>query len=368
MFEKLDAIDWAALSHAYGSAEDVPELLRALVSDDEETRHGALDALYGNIWHQGTIYEATGYAVPFLFEIAADERLPDRREVLELLHAIAEGTSYLDVHQHLSFVGERLKEQPTFEADKARELQFVERAVDRIVERVPALLKLVAGDRDPQVASQAAKVIAACRDRARSALPELMRIARGAADPDLRASVLFTVACLDIGAARHALLEGLDAPHPMTALAAALALGLLAKPPLEPRAIEVLLEHLGDLERVDYERFPFGDDQAADIARALGNADPAIRARAAQALLGHAKNQKVGIFSAAEPLLLLAFPERRERPDLESLSPLQREVLSLIAKNTWTKLRGSWSTFANFSQLLREYGLEELGERVAGYR
>jgi len=31
----LDSIDWSALTHAYGSAEDVPELLRRLAAGDE---------------------------------------------------------------------------------------------------------------------------------------------------------------------------------------------------------------------------------------------------------------------------------------------------------------------------------------------
>ena len=50
------------LHHAYGPAEDVPNQLRALISHDEKQRDEALYALHGNIWHQGTIYEATSHA------------------------------------------------------------------------------------------------------------------------------------------------------------------------------------------------------------------------------------------------------------------------------------------------------------------
>ena len=35
--EKLDSIDWASLKHAYGSAADVPDLIRALASSDKKT-------------------------------------------------------------------------------------------------------------------------------------------------------------------------------------------------------------------------------------------------------------------------------------------------------------------------------------------
>jgi hypothetical protein len=38
VLEGLDDIDWAALKHAYGTAEDVPELIRNLGSGDVPTR------------------------------------------------------------------------------------------------------------------------------------------------------------------------------------------------------------------------------------------------------------------------------------------------------------------------------------------
>ncbi|OIK23665.1 hypothetical protein VT52_031345 [Streptomyces malaysiense] len=87
----LDGLDWSALTHAYGPADDVPGLLRALCSPDAEQRHQALDALYGNIFHQGSRYPATAAAVPFLVRMAADPALPGRAVCLELLAALAVG-------------------------------------------------------------------------------------------------------------------------------------------------------------------------------------------------------------------------------------------------------------------------------------
>lgn len=92
MLEELDAIAWEQLRHAYGEAGDVPELLRGLVSPDEEERGEALYELFGNIWHQGTVYEATAHAVPFLIEIAAAPAAEDRAAVLGLVGAIAAAT------------------------------------------------------------------------------------------------------------------------------------------------------------------------------------------------------------------------------------------------------------------------------------
>ncbi|MFJ3762185.1 hypothetical protein [Streptomyces sp. NPDC090080] len=63
---ELDLVQWHSLTHAYGSAEDVPQLIRALYESDDETADEALYELYGNIHHQGTVYSASAPAVPFL--------------------------------------------------------------------------------------------------------------------------------------------------------------------------------------------------------------------------------------------------------------------------------------------------------------
>jgi HEAT repeats len=71
VLDGLAEIPWRDLSHAYGSAEDVPGLLRAIASGDAEAAGNAVHELFGNIWHQGTVCEATEYAVPFLARMAA---------------------------------------------------------------------------------------------------------------------------------------------------------------------------------------------------------------------------------------------------------------------------------------------------------
>lgn len=102
MLEKLDSIAWSGLSHAYGKASDVPGLIRALVNGGaSKSDRDPINQLYGNIWHQGTVYEATAYAVPFLIEIAENSECKRRDEVLILLSCIYNGSSYLEVHASL---------------------------------------------------------------------------------------------------------------------------------------------------------------------------------------------------------------------------------------------------------------------------
>jgi len=79
-------VPWQLLSHAYGSAIDVPQILIDLESDDEDIRD---DAIYGGLWsavfHQYTLYSATPYTIPFVIKIL---RKPNVLAVDQLLHFI----------------------------------------------------------------------------------------------------------------------------------------------------------------------------------------------------------------------------------------------------------------------------------------
>jgi hypothetical protein len=84
----LTDIPWGDLTHAYGPAEDVPVLLRAIAHGDDKAASDGVHALFGNIWHQGTVYRATPYAVPFLARMAVAGIKTS--ELLQLLGCIAE--------------------------------------------------------------------------------------------------------------------------------------------------------------------------------------------------------------------------------------------------------------------------------------
>jgi hypothetical protein len=89
LLERIGSVEWSALSHAYGPADDVPGQLAAVVAGDDRTREEAWWNLWGNIHHQGTIYAATRPAVPILLGIAAWQQHPDRGQSLLMLRDIA---------------------------------------------------------------------------------------------------------------------------------------------------------------------------------------------------------------------------------------------------------------------------------------
>ncbi|MFE0627846.1 hypothetical protein ACFW3D_12845 [Streptomyces sp. NPDC058864] len=87
--DELDSVAWTELWHAYGSALDVPGLIRDLYSGDAERIDKALGGLHDNVLHQGTVYPATAAAVPFLAHAVA--HVPCHRDGLLLLLAGAAG-------------------------------------------------------------------------------------------------------------------------------------------------------------------------------------------------------------------------------------------------------------------------------------
>jgi hypothetical protein len=83
-------IPWGDFWHAYGPANDVGTQLIAAALGDEQTRKAAWWELFGNIHHQGTVYEATVPAVPIIAQLALWRDYPDRIEAVAFLAAVAD--------------------------------------------------------------------------------------------------------------------------------------------------------------------------------------------------------------------------------------------------------------------------------------
>jgi hypothetical protein len=148
MLDQLDDVPWKRLRHAFGPAEDVPELLRSLKTAAAELNgeQSPLWHLYGNIWHQGTVYEATSYAVPFLIELAACPQVSSRLGILGLLAAIATGSSFREVHGNLL-------SEPDFAERKAIELKWVEQAHAAVARGITAFLAMTEEETDVRLAA-----------------------------------------------------------------------------------------------------------------------------------------------------------------------------------------------------------------------
>ena len=136
----MDEVDWAGLTHAYGTAEDVPGLIRGLLSPDAGERHEVRHELYSCIVHQGSRCPATAAAVPFLVELVADPETPDRGELIGFLEYAATG-----------------REQQTWKRYPVEELRTA--AYDAVALGVPLFVELTA-DEDAELAGPAAQALA----------------------------------------------------------------------------------------------------------------------------------------------------------------------------------------------------------------
>lgn len=92
MTRRPDQIDWSALSHAYGSAEDIPEAIEALA--DPERVKSAVDSFYDALLHQQSIYSATGPAVVAAARMIVEGRCADPEDAGEMLLHFAQLTDH----------------------------------------------------------------------------------------------------------------------------------------------------------------------------------------------------------------------------------------------------------------------------------
>ncbi|MFE4516932.1 HEAT repeat domain-containing protein [Kitasatospora sp. NPDC056783] len=271
----LDDIDWAALGHAYGNAADVPGPLRAVCGADEKAREDAFRSLSGNIFHQGTRYSSSPFAVPFIARIAVDGPPSARVDALWLLTRLAvDWHDAYDLPLGIDTAAWRAaavpheeslrwyEEQLAAETDERRREGLSEmrdyaaaghpidsregalRSYDAVRAELPRLRPLL-DDPDPKVRTRSAYLLAWFPEEAAESLPPLVR--RVAVERDLKAAatVLLSVGLLGNRRQAELLVPGLDAEDPLIRWAAATALARLFLLPGEPRLVDGRL-----LERV----------------------------------------------------------------------------------------------------------------------
>lgn len=175
MLNDLELVPWQSLRHAFGDAREVPRLLRDLGGSDREQRQTALKDLFACLLHQGSVYEATARAVPFLFELLADPSTPERSWIAFLLASIGDGQGYLKVHTSLDEQRWRqlLAERgTTLEAELEREdevVRGVRLAIGRGIEQLLPFLK----DSQSEIRAAVARAAGQFPARAAELLPAL---------------------------------------------------------------------------------------------------------------------------------------------------------------------------------------------------
>ncbi|MFF3688327.1 hypothetical protein [Streptomyces sp. NPDC002187] len=248
MLEGIDDIDWAGLEHAYGPADDVPDLLRAAQSADEDEQERAFEDLFSSLCHQGSIYSATAAAVPFLAQLALHGS-GDRVRMLWLLGGAADGNG--------------------------REYLQVRRAVAEVM---PSLLGLAA-DGEDAVRKAMVWLISVCDDYALPLLPLLRARLDEENDPGIRADIVTALGLLDPSDdARTARARALlAAPEALVRRAAAVDLLRTAPLPLPVDLVDLALDTYDGEPALEADA-PWPEHYRSLDERLLDDPDAALRA------------------------------------------------------------------------------------------
>lgn len=373
----LDDIDWAALGHAYGSAEDVPGQLRAVCGPDEEARKSAYRSLFSNIFHQGTRYSASPYAVPFLTRIALAGPADARADALMLLTRLATDwhdeydlplgidtaawrAAVISPEDTLRWYDEQIAaESDEEQLKKLREARAycaaghpvdtregALRSYDAVRAQLPALLELL-DDRDVEIRTKTAYLLGWFPEEADVTLPSLLTCLDAEQDPVCAATVLVAIGLLADHDPGGRLGRHLDHEHPLPRWAAATALTRIrvahptAAPGLPPAeriaaelaafgAVPVLksttVHHAGDPHSYTVRSLQHLMNAAEDPDRVLLDI-----AR----VLPHIKDSKVvprPLAVRAENLLKVLFEPTNAEPMFTKLSPGRQQLLKVLAE------------------------------------
>ena len=372
MLERLHNVDWSALTHAYGPAADVPELIRALAGADRQARKDAYWELYGNIFHQGTRYPATAPAVPFLLELLADPATPDRHELLLLLTHLVCGQFGVAADPTL-YAGE-----PDGAAHDADDYGTILRDVYRAAEAgLPIYLSLATGADTAHLRAAAVFMLACLWTRAAVVVPALRTRVADEASAVTRATLAFALGRLQCAGATDPILVALHErdPAPLVRLLAAVGLVRAGSGPAPEAAVATLIAAVQDPDGVPgYDQLPCGErDLAGDIGHVLRSVPRALGLRALPALCRALERaEDFGTVGLVEAMLTFSFGERHDladadadEDDLEDMSQMpapepidparltaeQREVLTAMARS-----HELW-TVGNLFYVLRSHGI-----------
>lgn len=342
MLEGLDKIDWSKRTHAYGEASAVPGLLRQLASSDTNERKSAQHALHGNIWHQGTVYEATACAIPFLIELLAAPTVEGKAEMLIFLSLCANGNSYCDVHAPL-YKDEATTEE--WKAQLARELDWVTRTRSAVIAGRALYEDLLAHDQT-SVREAAGFLLATLDQPSPETAVALWSQLERESDERCRASLLIGFGCVasPTPANQSQLLAWfLKTQSKLERLAVALALARVFPSNLAREAAQEILNAIHDSSAVELmDASPWGVHGIeliieGALLRLEGQSASFVRGELEKAL---ADGLHPAALNAARALLSLAFREMLPKEaTLETLNDFQRRVIRLMAinKHAWVK-------------------------------
>jgi hypothetical protein len=382
MLENIDSVAWSELTHAYGAASNVPGQIRKLAKKRKKTRKNALEKLYSNIFHQGTRYQATPHAVPFLYELRASPETPDRHDVVYLLVNLALGYEESYLPDGLDIVGCRRSAE---QADSAmswpdhveyNKYGFASRVeldcYDAVKDGVPTLITLL-NDDDIRLANAAVYALAWFPEYSWESLPAIRHHLSTATDDISPANDLLAIGLLarssDGSVDNSVCHEFLSHESLIVRVAAAIA---LARDPLTDKTIEILVGSLQSTEELQGmgEDIHFNEGNLAGYASlVLARGGAEARRRIVPALCQTLKSvnpyQSLDVTRALLQSIIGDSTKPIKDIPAKSLDALQLAALRAIADDGGWKINGG--VFCNYWELVRAYGVPDSQESLIEY-
>ncbi|MCA9642177.1 MAG: hypothetical protein H6718_07825 [Polyangiaceae bacterium] len=386
-FSEIDSVPWDKLHHAYGQATDVPDLLWSLMDPERASKELREDAakhntsifdrvtyhLWGNVFHQGTVWQASAATVPFFADILLEgPRDPALQAfVVCYLHHLA--MSYPQdrfpcwVDPDADFASVAGQVAPAGEPDYSGDVPYliwVRDCYEAVEQHIEAVLPCLNSESD-QVAGE---VIALCASFPRvktQTVPLLQPLARGEGVRSAWAAL--SLAILSGASVLPDALRLAKSSDRTIAIhgACAAVLADAASVPIELLGVifEPLPEELAEAES------PHAETLQSLVARCLVQLPDEHRAAAVSAVARqHRGCEAPAGLTLTASLLQLAFGASQVPKRASELNHTQREALEAIRDHGAFLWRGS--VFGNYASMMRGWGLPTtaaaLGEWLKG--
>lgn len=358
MLEGLEDVPWADLQHAYGSAADVPDLLRKLLDPDPKVRDDVLSHLYSNVFHQGTRFPAASNVIPFLIEMCASPVVPNRYDLLRFWGSLI--TGYFSIRQRpcwgdgerIHEYGEVRKADLEMSEEEASFWEVLHQIYRESLEGHGLLCDLLA-DEEFELRVGAAWVLACLPTMAGASVPKLEAQVRAESSGWVRAAIAFALG--EIGA--PAPLRQMLAEDTFPA-ARCMAACELARIDRAESLIEPLLGFAS--EPIEgYKNVPgAGGKSTGDAAFSISHLPSDVQLQAIPAICDQLDQARCfDTMPLVGALLSAAFPRREGT--LTELTDLQRQVLTRMV-NT----EELWS-IGNLTWTFKMHGLSQDREKCA---
>lgn len=370
--QRLRSVDWSRYHHAYGPADDVPDLLLAIANADGdiEAFSSATSALWGNVFHQGTRWGVTSKTVPFFIELltTGPRAVRAKRFLVTYLHHLALGYpesvfpghfplgEVMAIATELESMGlpQQALDGDVFGDELPDDVRAVQDRVGAVWERdcflavergVPAVLQLLESEDDGLVSEALALLSSFPGQRAVSS-PVLWELAKDPGAIGLRGPALVALSRLGVDVIEPARVL-MDADDGLDGLYAACAeiIGSADPSEIARRRLVQLPEGVGETGCA------FSGSVTNLVAWCVEKAPPsdsALAFKQLESMLVSAKGyKKLGVL---DRLLKLAFPEQLGA----SLSPLQRHAIEASVEHAMWR---DDMIFANQNDVFRAHGL-----------